>query len=421
MKTKVIVLILLCGLMTMALYGTKATAENPEINYYTCGMHPSVKVSLEDYNRGNQSCPICHMNLTPVYQEARVMPSKKERKVLFYRNPMNPSITSKVPAKDEMGMDYIPVYEEGAQETSTPQAYIERVMVKADQAKLAGIQTEPVRKYHLFKEIRTVGTVAYDPEMAVAQDEFISAVATLEKIRQGKISDITERAEALVKSSERKLRLLGLNQSQIDELAQTRSIQENLILPEEKMWVYAEVYEYDLPWISEGNKITMTTASLPGEEFYGVVTSVNPVVNPKTRSVTLRAQVDNPDLKLKPDMYVDVVVKSMYKGPQGEEMILAVPKEAVLDTGTRKIVWVDDGNGTYEGREVIIGPEAIAMTEKKEMEAYPVLQGLQEGDQVVTKGNFLIDSQSQITGVAASAYSGALDSQKEKIAPAHQH
>jgi Cu(I)/Ag(I) efflux system membrane fusion protein len=406
----------------------KTTGETMDngILYYTCGMHPSVRVSPEEYNKGNVNCPICNMKLTPVYkEESQSVPQKssEDRKILFYRNPMNPSITSKVPAKDEMGMNYIPVYEESSD------AYVDesgntigRVTVNADQTRLAGVKTEQVRRRRLYKTIRTVGKVAYDPQLAIAQEEFISSLEALDKIKMSEISEIKERAVSLVESAKRKLRLLGLSKEQIKELEMTRTVQSNLILPEKKMWVYGDVYEYELGWVEEGGKVEVMTAGLPGEKFTGIISSVNPVLDPKTRSVKIRAEVDNPTLKLKPDMYVDVVIMSMYTSPSGERMVLAIPKDAVLDTGTRKIVWVDKGNGEYEAREVQIGPETNTTIDGRKLRAYPLLEGLNEGEMVVTRANFLIDSQSQITGVAASAYGGALDTEGEAGAPSiHQH
>ena len=125
---------------------------------------------------------------------------------------------------------------------------------------------------------------------------------------------------------------------------------------------------------------------------------------------------------MKPEMYVDIVIISRYVSPSGEHMVLSIPKEAVLDTGLRKIVWVDVGNDAYQGRKIHIGPEANATIDGKEVKAYPVLRGLSEGELVVTKANFLIDSQSQLSGVAASAYGGALGAEeKGKAPPVHQH
>jgi len=427
------------------------------IQYYTCGMHPSVKVSPEEYNKGNKNCPICNMNLTPVYKEEdsryygcgmegeehvfyiegtdmktcpvcgmplkrlnteeaerlKGEPAKKEKKILFYRNPMNPGITSKAPAKDPMGMDYIPVYEEG-EAPVREEGVVGRVRINKAQTDLAGVTTEPVRKLYLTKEIRTVGKVAYDPDMAIAQDEFISAVKAYDKIREGNIEEINERSLNLVGSSKRKLRLLGLSEDQIKELAEKKEVQTNLILPEEKMWIYGDVYEYELGWVKTGAKVKVTTPSLPGEEFDGVISSVNPVVDPKTRSLRFRASVDNPDLELKPEMYVDVVIMSVYKTKDGQDSVLAIPKNAVLDTGLRKIVWVDKGDGEYQGRLVKTGPEAVATIDNEKIRVYPILSGLAEGEEIVIKANFLIDSQSQISGVASSAYGGSLEAEDKK-------
>jgi Cu(I)/Ag(I) efflux system membrane fusion protein len=358
-----------------------AMQQEQQILYYTCGMHPSVRVSPQEYKKGSVNCPICNMKLVPVYKEEGVS-SKEEREILFYR--------------------------------------------KGEQLELAGIQTEPLRKLSLYKQIRTVGTVAYDPHLVVAEEEYIASLRALDKIQESPILEIRERAENLVTASKRKLNLLGLSDEQILELKNSRAPHSNLILPEEKMWVYADVYEYELSWLKPGAQVLVTTASLPGEEFTGNIASLNPVLNPKTRTLTFRVEIENPELKLKPQMYVDVVIKSVYLNPAGESMVLAVPKNAVLDTGLRRIVWVEKRKGEFEGREVVLGPEASALVSGKEANFFPVLKGLSEGEFVVTKANFLIDSQSQITGVAASAYGGALAPEEksagEQNAPAsHQH
>jgi multidrug efflux pump subunit AcrA (membrane-fusion protein)/YHS domain-containing protein len=351
----------------------KATGE---ISHYTCGMHPSVKVSVENYKKGDTKCPICFMPLTPVIQGGM--------------------------SSGELGEDVL-----------------SQVEIKAGELKLAGVQTEHVVKQSLFKEIRAVGRVAYDPQLAIAQDEFISAVRSYEKAKTGQISEIVERAESLIESSKRKLRLLGLNDEQIQELERTKEVQTSLILPGEKMWIYGDVYEYELNWIKEGSHIVVKPVGLAGEEFYGKIVSINPVVDPQTRSVRFRAMIDNPNQKLKPEMYVDVEIMSQYTDASGNTDVLSIPKSALLDTGRRTIVWVDKGNGKFEGRKVEIGPEAINHSDNPRR-YYPVLKGLKEGEKVVTKGNFLIDSQSQITGVAASSFGGALESD-HKGSTGHVH
>jgi Cu(I)/Ag(I) efflux system membrane fusion protein len=455
--------------------GTKEISENRtpntenRIEYYTCGMHPSVRVSPGEYAKGNVNCPICNMKLTPVHREETQQPKGSPRSPATEGSPEQSEgsdARGEVKGAEEVyygcGVDTEgncphcdlgkpdarcicgehaftikgekidcpvcrkPLRELTREEVDKIKGVVGRVTIKGKQTALAGVRTEPVTMQHLYKAIRTVGKVAYDPQLAIAQEEFISALHARDKIAEGNIPEIKERTQKLVESSRQKLRLLGLGAIQIKELEDSREVQTNLILPEEKMWVYGDVYEYELSWIKVGEKVNITTASLPGEEFHGAIASVNPVLDPKTRSVTFRAEVENPDLKLKPEMYVDVAVMSMYMSADGEHMVLSVPKSAILDTGTRRIVWVDTGTGTYEGREIIIGPEATAMIEDREVKFYPVLKGLREGEQVVTKANFLIDSQSQISGVAASAYGGALGAEEEgspKGSPAglHQH
>ncbi len=407
----------------------QATSDESRIEYYTCGMHPSVRVSPEEYEKGKTNCPICNMNLTPVYsaeggsasggkeavteEEAYYGCGMEGAEHVFQIKVAKPDMTCPI-----CGMPLIKLSKEEADKLK---GVASRVKIKGEELRLAGVKTEPVRKLHLYKEIRTVGKVAYDPQLAIAQEEFISSLKALDKIREGKIPEIEERALNLVESSKRKLRLLGLSEEQISGLERKREIQTSLILPEEKMWIYGDVYEYELSWVKVGEKVKVTSTSLPGEEFPGVISSINPVLNPRTRSVMFRAEVDNPDLRLKPEMYVDIIIMSMYTGTAGERMVLAIPKDSVLDTGRRKIVWVDAGGGEYEGRIVKLGPEATSQVGDVERKFYPVLKGLAEGEDVVTKANFLIDSQSQLTGVAAGAYGGALGVEEDKRPPVHQH
>lgn len=406
------------------------TSIEKEILYYTCGMHPSVKVPPEEYNKGNVNCPICNMKLVPVLSaEGDISPrsggEEEQVETSYYGCGMEGEehvfLIQEIEGMTKCPVCGMPLKKLTKEEADTLKGVVSRVKIKGEQARLAGVKTDLVKKMHLYKEIRTVGTVAYDPELTIAQEEFISSLKASEKIDAGNIPEIKERAANLVESSKRKLKLLGLSSEQIDELARTKEIQTSLVLPEETMWVYGDVYEYELSWIKTGSKVKVTTSSLPGEIFYGVISSVNPVLDPKTRSVRFRAEIKNPELKLKPQMYVDLVTQSMYMGSGGEHMVLAVPKSAILNTGTRKIIWIDKQDGEYEGRLVEIGPEATATIDGKEGKFYPVLKGVGEGELVVTEANFLIDSQSQISGIAASAYGGALESEEKKAPPIHQH
>lgn len=366
MKTMSILLIGLIFLSVPAGLG-RAQPEENGISHYTCGMHPSVNVSPEEYEKGNQSCPICHMDLVPIYKETEVM----------------------------------------GQEGGPSVRLTER------QISLAGVQTEEIIKRHLFKEIYTVGRIAYDPKLRIAQEEYLQALKMSQKARSSSFPEVSRRANELLESTSIKLRVLGMSAQEISELEKRQSADRSLILPEEKAWVYADIYEYDFSWVNEGVKVTVSTDAYPGEEFIGIVTSIEPVVDPKTRSVRIRAELDNPELKLKPEMYVNVFIHVMLmdeEGTHGE--VLAVPKTAILDTGLRKVVYVDLGDGRFLGRDVELGPEAVSFVGDKKERFCPVISGLKENEKVVTRANFLIDSQSQLIGSASGAYGGALEHKK---------
>ncbi|MDD4202328.1 MAG: efflux RND transporter periplasmic adaptor subunit [Candidatus Omnitrophica bacterium] len=451
-----IVFLLIAGTSVSSCSRKKTATHDEEkkqiIEYYTCGMHPSVKISQKEFNEGNTLCPICNMKLIPVYRKPETKDSTAKGKVLFYRNPMNPGITSQEPAKDEMGMDYVPVYEQAdddtvyygcgmkgqdhvyalkgkqegmtcpickmplkklsEQEADNLRGVIGKVTIKSEETSLAGVKTEIVKKQKLFHEIRAVGKVAYDPDLAIAQDEFVSALNAYDVISEGTIPEIKDRAKKLVNASENKLKLLGLSEEQIKQLAEKKDVQTNLVLPDKTMWVYGDVYESEMNWLKIGDQANIITESLPGQELQGIVSSINPIINPKTRTLRFRVEVDNPELKLKPEMYVDVFIMSMYETANKNKEVLTISANSLLDTGIRKLVWVHKGNNEYEGREVIVGPRSTAIIDQQKVNVYPVLQGLDEGELVVKKANFLIDSQSQISGTVSASYSGALDTDK---------
>jgi len=349
-------------------------------------------------------------------QLALIKTSHKENKIRYYRNPMDPSVTSSTPMKDSMGMDYIPVYEEDVIPVppEKDQSIISRVRLNGQQEELSGIKTASVARQYVFKKIRTVGKIAYDPALTVAQEEFMTAVDTLKKVSASPDKDVLSRAEDIVERSKTKLKLLGLTDDEILELEQNPSLDRSLILPESKMWVYADIYENELGWIKVGQDTDVSAVAYPGEEFKGKVVSINPVLDPATRSVKIRIQVDSPDLKLKPEMYVDVAIKSNYQGLKGEDHVLSVPQDAVLATGVRAIVYVKAGAQEYIGKEVKLGPLGEAEIDGINTRVYPVLAGLEEGDVVVTKGGFLIDSQSQLTGGLSVLWGGASEVQEKE-------
>lgn len=353
----------------------KETALQKKIKYWTCGMHPQVRQDKP----GN--CPICNMKLVAVYEQE------------------TPAVSEE--AKEEI------------------------VKLNSRDIALAGIKSEAVTFRHLFKQIRTVGKIAFDPELYKTEEEFIQAIKIQKDLEASDIAEVKKRAEALVEASKLKLRLQGLSEEQIDELSGQSQPDRSLIISDRVSpyaWVYADIYEYELGWIQVGQPVKIVSVSFPAEEFSGTIEAIDPVLNPMTRAVRIRAKIGNPQLLLKLQMYADVIIESYLTDEHNRHKpVLTVPKEAVLDTGMRKVVYLDLGEGAYLGKEIKIGPEATAEVNGKKEKFYPVLSGLEEGDLVVTKANFLIDSQSQISGVAASAYGGALGAEEEARPPIHQH
>ncbi len=153
------------------------------------------------------------------------------------------------------------------------------------------------------------------------------------------------------------------------------------------IWIQAEVYEYEIPSVSLGQKASVTFPSFPAKTFTGKVTYISPEMDPKTRTLKIRVELANPDFKIKPDMYANVELKTDY----GKK--LSIPQEAVLDSGANQIVFIAKEGGYFEPRKITPGPRVDGRL--------IVLDGLKAGERVVTSANFLIDSESQLKSAAA--------------------
>jgi RND family efflux transporter MFP subunit len=151
-----------------------------------------------------------------------------------------------------------------------------------------------------------------------------------------------------------------------------------------RVWVYADIYEYELPWMAEGQRAVVELSYLPGAVFEGVVSYVYPFLDPKTRTARARIEIENPENVLKPDMFANVRIET-----QPREDVLAVPDEAVLRSGRRSLVIVALGGGRFAPREVTVGLDSG----DGQLE---IRSGLRESEEVVTSGQFLIDSESRL-------------------------
>ncbi len=325
-------------------------------------------------------CPLCGRHVI------KQTSSPKEKKILYWTDPMIPGYKSDKPGKSPMGMDMVPVYEaEGTAGSGmeSPEGYTP-ILVTPQKQQLIGIRTALLKKKDLIKTIRTVGTIAHDPELYQAQSEYIQAIQAYERSKQGTLPEVTEQAKHLVDSTQIRLKHLGLSDEMIEEMSTWKEAQHSLLFahPGDPVWMYAQIYEYELPLIKIGQEVMVNVQALPGEQFKGKVKAIDRMVDPSTRTTRIRAILEDPEGHLKPDMFVDVNIQIDLGGT------LALPKEAVFNTGIKKIVFIDQGQGLFEPRDVVLGAE----TE----DDYEVKSGISEGERVVTSGNFLIDSESRL-------------------------
>jgi Cu(I)/Ag(I) efflux system membrane fusion protein len=353
--------------------GQKTTAKE----LYYCPMHPNFTSDRPG------SCAICGMNL--VKKEKTEVPAttqpaeKTHRKILFYRNPMNPQVTSPSPMKDEMGMEYVPVYEE-EKTAAHPGVYINPA-----KQQLIGVKKEKIQIRKLTGQILTIGRVAYDPALFTAQQEYLQAFKSSQTISRDNLGYIEEQSAALIKTMKQKLLAMGMSDTEIDELAKQGRPQQNLYLPgseDKNVWVYITIYEYEAGLVKTGTPVEVRAIAYPADVFEGQVISVTPILETATRTLKVRALVDNPENKLKLEMFVNVAIKY----DLGEK--LAAPEDAVMHAGTKNIVFIAKPDGYFEPRTVRLGPKAQGY--------YEVLAGLAENEEVVTSGNFLIDSESKL-------------------------
>lgn len=325
------------------------------------------------------SCPICGE------AEAAEISSGT---ILYYRSPMDPTATSKAPRKDAMGMDYVPVYAEESSQSAVPGQGT--VTVSEERRRQIGMQSAPVKARDLSVVVRATGQVAYDPDLYHAISEYGEAVKARDAVKNSPYPDVLQRADALVQASDLRLRQMGLSQGQIHKIAESAEPPTNLLFggPGGTVWVYAQIYEYEIPLVKPGQPAEITTLAYPGRKFRGLVKSIDPIVSAETRSLRARIEVPNPEGLLTLQMYVDAAIRAEI----GRK--LALPASALVDTGARKLAFVDLGSGRVEPREVQVGRQSEGF--------YEVLSGLKEGEKVVTAANFLIDSESKLKAIAPS-------------------
>jgi len=366
-----------------------------------------------------------------------------QKKILYWVDPMHPAYKSDKPGKaPDCGMELVPVYDDGAgPATSTVTGYA-NVKLTSDRQQLIGVQTGMTEMRSLGRSMRTVGRVAVDEtrlyKITTKFDGYIEKLyvnVTGQQIRKGQplfsvyspdllstqqeyllAMRAAKQAPSLLAAARQRLLLWDITSAEIRELERTGTARKSVTVHSpangfvlnkiavegarvtageplfeianlDHVWIQADVYESELQFIRLGAPAVTTLSYIPGRTWTGRVTFIAPTVDPMTRTVKVRSEFDNADGALKPDMFGDVVIQ------QPARQVVVVPESAVLQTGTRSVVFVVKGDGTFEPREVSVGT--------KSEQFYEVRSGLRAGEKVVTQANFLIDSESRLKAALA--------------------
>lgn len=339
---------------------------------YHCPMHPTYTSDKPG------DCPICQMKLVPIKEEEHEESIKENSE----EQSLHAEHKDQTNNEDSMTQEKAHVHQKAAPKKIMDPSGQATIKISPQREQLIGVKSAVVELRELKIEIRAQGRVAYDVELYNAIAEYKSAKNAKEKAKESPWTDVQERAEALMNATILRLRQLGFSQEEIQKIE--KEDHTNLILPKknEPVWIYAQIYEYESALAKVGQIMEVRSQALPGKKFSGKIRAIDPILNKETRSIRVRAEVPNPENLLKPEMFVEVKIHVLLGNK------LAIPEEAVLHTGERKLVFIHQGQGKYQPREVVLGQEAEGY--------YELISGVARGEKVVTSANFLIDSESKL-------------------------
>jgi membrane fusion protein, copper/silver efflux system len=387
---------------------------------------------------------------------AGAAPAPTARKVKYWRAPMDPTYIRDQPGKSPMGMDLIPVYEDEAD--SAPGL----VTIDPGFVQNIGVQSTPVVRTDIPFTIRTVGTLAYNdsqialvttkyegwiekayvnyvgqpvkkgdelfevysPDLVSTQEEYLHALDYAAQMKAGGFTDMANRAASMLEAARQRLKYWDVTDQQIAELERSRTPRRTLAVVAAKsgvvvwkmddalegmyvhagmnlykiadlstVWCDVDVFENQVPWLRLGQEATLTLPYEPGRTYTGRIRYLYPYLAEKTRALKASIELANRDGKLRVGMYANVT----FDVPAAHQ-VLAVPEEAVIRSGTRNIVVLDRGHGTFQVRQVTLGVNGNGQ--------WQVTDGVEPGDRVVVSAQFLIDSESNLREAIRQISSG---------------
>ncbi|KAB2888762.1 MAG: efflux RND transporter periplasmic adaptor subunit [Desulfobulbaceae bacterium] len=437
--------------------GTRQEAEEQK-QQYTCGMHPFV---IQDEPG---LCPICGMALTPLKPGAGGS-QQQAAAVTKWRSPMDPGYVRDAPGKDYMGHDLVPVTDGSGSGGG-------EITIDPVTAQNMGVRTEPVVRRKLVKTIRTVGMLTYEegrqfsvnskidgwieklhvnqegqmvkkgqplmeiysPELVAAQQEFLLALENSRRQLSNPVTEVVQSSERLLEAARTRLKYWDISPGQINAIERSGQITKTMTLysphtgvvsmkkalqgmrimaGEELLqvsdistiWVNADIFEYELPWVKVGQTARVELPFAAGRVFEGKITYIYPYLKNETRTAGARIELVNPGLELKPDMYATVNIDA---GAVDEA--LAVPVNAVLNSGKGQTVFVARGDGRYEPRQVKTGVV-------DDSGYVQIVSGLSEGESVVVSAQFMLDSESTLREAVQKMMAPAGAGEKAGAAP----
>ena len=460
----VVAIALTAVIAAATLWPRAATQASSQSNVWTCSMHPQIRLP----NPGR--CPICGMQLIPISKLPSARGDLESRAGLVTEPIQRRELFKEIRTVGKLDYSERQV----AYLTSRITGRVDRLFVD-----FTGVE---VKKGDHLVEI-------YSPELLVAQNELLLSLDAVEKEKPSSPSTKSF-AQSRLESTRTKLRLLGILDEQIAEIEETRKptthltifapiggtvVEKNVrvgqylntgdqvyrIADLNPIWLYLNIYEFDVAWVRFGQTVDVQLEAFPGETFNGSIMFIDPFLDDATRTIRVRVNIKNSDRLLKPQMFATATIhvrlhpdgtpqptglEGMFVCPMHPEVMqrepgkcsicemplekvperrlglrpdpavgrdgvptyggaLAIPVSAVLDTGRRRITYRQTDAGAYELVELKLGPRAHAMDESgKRREFFVVLEGINEGDRVVSQSGFLLDSQRQIEGMPSLLY-----------------